>query len=183
MLGEKRKVISLLSFVQKVNLASISTNTWCLDSSANIYVSMSMQGCFHCRKPRSEEKYVFTSNDTSARVEGIGTFRLLLNTGHFVDLIDTFIVPTFRRNLVSVSNLDKFRYTCTFGNRKVSIKYENNIIGTGTLLQDSNLYLLNIVTPSNLILHTTMRGSKLKSPSSNSYSLWHRRLGHLTKEN
>ena len=67
-----------------------------------------MQGCLHCQKPRSEEKYVFTGNDTSARVEGIATFRLLLNTGYFVDLINTFVVPTFRRNLVSVYTMDKF---------------------------------------------------------------------------
>ena len=60
--------------------------------------------------------------------------------------------------------------------------YEDNIIGTGSLLEDSNLYLLNVVTPSNLILHTTMRGSKLKSPSSNSYCLWHIRLGHISQD-
>ena len=89
----------------------MSTDTWWLDSGATIHVSMSMQGCLHCQKPRSEEKYVFTGNDTSARVEGIGTFRLLLNTGHFVDLIDTFVVPTFRCNLVSISTLDKSSYT------------------------------------------------------------------------
>ena len=177
---KKGNIITLVC--TEVNLASVSTDTWWLDSGATIHVSMSMQGCLHCRKPRSEERYVFTGNDTSARVERIGTFRLLLNTGHFVDLLNTFVVPTFRRNLVSVSTLDKFGYTCTFGNRKVSIKYEDNIIGTGTLLQDSNLYLLNIVTPSNLILHTTMRGSKLKSTSSNSYSLWHRRLGHISQK-
>ena len=142
---------------------------------------MSMQGCLHCRKPRSEERYVFTGNDTSARVERIGTFRLLLNTGHFVDLLNTFVVPTFRRNLVSVSTLDKFGYTCTFGNRKVSIKYEDNIIGSGSL-SPHKLYLLSIVTSSNLVLHTTMKGSKLNSPSSNSYSLWHRRLGHISQK-
>ena len=44
------------------------------------------------------------------------------------------------------------------------------------------MYLLNIVTPSNLILHKTIRGSKLKSPSSNPYSLWHRRLGHISQK-
>ena len=87
---------------------------------------------------------MFTGNDTSARVEGIRTFRLLIYIGHFFDLINTFIVPTFRRNLVYVSTLDKFGYTCTFGNRKVSIKYEDNIIGTGFLLQDSNLYCYSI---------------------------------------
>ena len=62
--------------------------------------------------------------------EGIITFRLFLNTGHFVDLIDTFVVPTFRRNLVYVSTVDKFGYTCTFRNRKFNIDYEDNIIGT-----------------------------------------------------
>ena len=65
---------------------------------------------------------MLTGNDTSARVEGIETFRLLLNTCHFVDLIDTFVVPTFRRNLVFVSTMDKFGYTCTFENRKVSMR-------------------------------------------------------------
>ena len=58
MLGEKRKVISLLLFT-KVNLAYVPTDTWWLDSGATIHVSMSMQGCLHCRKPRSEEKYVW----------------------------------------------------------------------------------------------------------------------------
>ena len=111
-------------------------------------------------------------NDTSARVEGIRTFRLLLNIGHFVYLIDTFVAPNFRCNLVFVSTLEKFGYTSNFGNRKVSIKCEDNIIGTGSLLQNSNLHLLNIVTPSNLILHRSMRRSKLKSLSPNSYSLW-----------
>ena len=81
-----------------------------------------IKGCLHCEKPRSEGKYAFTSNDTSARLEGIRTFRLLLNTGHFVDLMDTFIVPTFRRNVVSVTTLDRFGYTSTFKNIKFSIR-------------------------------------------------------------
>ena len=45
--------------------------------------------------------------------------------------------------------MDKFGYTSTFGNRKVNIGYEDNVVGTGSLLQDSNLYLLNVITPSN----------------------------------
>ena len=92
----------------KVNLAFVPTDTWWIDSGATIHVSMSMKGCLHFQKPISEEKYVFTGNATSARVEGIKTFRLLLNIGHFVDLIDIFDVPNFRRNLESVSTLDKF---------------------------------------------------------------------------
>ena len=104
---------------------------------------------------------------------------MLLNTSHFVDQIDTFVVPSFIHNLVVVSTLDTFGYTCTFENRKVNISNEDNVIGTRSLLHDSNLYLLNVITPSNLILRTSMMGSKLKSPSTNSYSLWHRRLGFI----
>ena len=33
-----------------------------------------------------------------------------------------------------------------------------------------------------MVLYTTMKGSKLNSPSSNSYSLWHRRLGHISQK-
>ena len=76
-----------------------------------------------------------------------------------------------------VSTLDKFGYTFTFGNRKVSIKYEDNIIGTGSLLKHSNLYCYSIQLN---FLDTSMRGRKLKSLSSNSYSLWYRRLSHIS---
>ena len=40
----------------EVNLASVSIDTWWLDSRATIHVSMSMQDCLHCRKPISEGK-------------------------------------------------------------------------------------------------------------------------------
>ena len=134
---------------------------------ASTYKSEKRKDCLHCRKPISEEKYVFTGIDTSARVDGFITFRLLLNTGHFVYLIDTFVVPTFRCNLVSVSTLDKFWFYL----------YEDNIIGTGSLLQDSNLYCYSIQLN---FLDTSMRGMKLKSLSSNTYSLWYKRLNHIS---
>ena len=85
------------------------------------------KGVLHFRKPRSEEKYVFTGNDTSARVEQIRTFRLLLNTGHFVDLLNTFVVPTLRHNLAYVSTLEKSGYTCT-------LEIENLVSNMKTIL-------------------------------------------------
>ena len=103
--------------------------------------------CLHCRKPISEEKCVFKGIDTSARVEGFGTFRFLLNIGHFVYLIDTFVVPTFRRNLVFVSTLDKFGHTCT-------LEIEKLVSSMKTILWELGLYyrrVTYIVTPSNLI--------------------------------
>ena len=62
--------------------------------------------------------------------------------------------------MASFSTMDKFGYTCTFGSKKVNIGYEDNVIRQCYLfLQDNNLNLLNVITPSNLILHTSTRGS------------------------
>ena len=91
-------------------MSSVPTDTRWVDSNATIHVSVSIQGYLHFWKPRSEEKYVYSRNDTSDTVEGIITFRLLLNMGHFVNLLDTFVVPSFRCNQVFVSTLDKFGY-------------------------------------------------------------------------
>ena len=41
-------------------------------------------------------------------VEAIGHFILLLNTGIYLDLKETFIVLSFRRNLVSIYVLDNW---------------------------------------------------------------------------
>ncbi|KAL8150546.1 LOW QUALITY PROTEIN: hypothetical protein V2J09_020354 [Rumex salicifolius] len=48
-------------------------------------------------------------------------------TGCYLDLIDTFIAPTFKRNLISISSLDKSGYFCGFGNGKISISLDSNI--------------------------------------------------------
>jgi len=49
-------------------------------------------------------------------VEVIGHFRLLLCIGFYLDLKDTFVVSSSRRNLVSFSYFDKLGYLCSFGN-------------------------------------------------------------------
>jgi hypothetical protein len=69
-----------------------------------------MQGCRNYRKPRDGERYIYVSDDNKAEVEVIGHFRLLLKTGLYLDLFDTFVVPSFRRNLISISALDKLGF-------------------------------------------------------------------------
>jgi len=71
-----------------------------------------------------------------------------------LDLKDTFVVPSFRRNLISVSYLEKFGYSCSFGNNKFSLSFNLNIVGTGLLLAYDNLYLLDTVTTYNETLNT-----------------------------
>ena len=39
-------------------------------------------------------------------VEVVGIYHLILDTGFYLDLMDTFYVPIISRNLVSLSKLD-----------------------------------------------------------------------------
>ena len=42
------------------------------------------------------ERYIYVRDGKSVEVEAIGTFRLLLRTSYFLDLRDTYVVPSFR---------------------------------------------------------------------------------------
>ena len=114
-------------------------------------------------------------------VEAIGHFRLLLGTGFYLDLKDTFVVPSFRRNLVSVCELEKFGYCCSFGNNQFTLFLNSNIGWTGYLNAYDNLYLLETVASYNETLHVESRGTKRKLNNENSASIWHKRLGHISK--
>ena len=172
----------LLSFVcSEVNLTSVPAHTWWIDSGATTHISVSMQGCLSCRKPNDSERYIYVGDGKSVEVEAIGTFRLLLKTGFYLDLKETYVAPSFRRNLVSVSVLDKAGYFCSFGNRQLSLSFDSKSIGSGYLSNYDNLYLLDTVASFNESLHVTTRSLKRKLSSENSASLWHKRLGHVSK--
>jgi len=95
----------------------------------------------------------------------------LLGTGYYLDLKDTFIVPSFRRNLVYFSLLDKFGYYCSFGNNQFSLSLNSNVISIGSLCAYDNLYLLDTIASYNETLHVESRGTKCKLNKENSASL------------
>ncbi|KAL8167111.1 LOW QUALITY PROTEIN: hypothetical protein V2J09_008610 [Rumex salicifolius] len=99
--------------------------------------------------------------------------------GCYLDLIDTFIALTFKRNLISTFSLDKSGFFCGFGNGKISISLDSNVIDTGILLD--RLYMLEIIASHNEILHANSNGTKRKL-NENSASLWHKYLGYIPKQ-
>jgi hypothetical protein len=176
-----KKGMFLTLVCSEVNLASVPRNTWWLDSGATTNISVSMQGCLSYRKPNDAERCIYVGDGKSVEVEAIGHFRLLLSIGYYLDLMDTFVVPSFRRNLVSVSSLDKFGYHCSFGNNKFNLSINSNVAGTGTLMAYDNLYLLDTYASYNETLNVESRGTKRKIKNTNSGALWHKRLGHISK--
>ena len=177
---KKGMILSLVC--SEVNLTSVPRHTWWIDSGATTHISVSMQGCLWSRKPNDAERCIYVGDGKAASVEAIGTFRLLLKTGCFLDLEETFIVPSFRRNLVSISTLDKFGYSCSFGNNKFSLFQNSNLVGTGSLSLSDNLYLLDTIVSYNETLHTSSCGTKRKLTNENSAMVWHKRLGHISKQ-
>ncbi|XP_057755600.1 uncharacterized protein LOC130974762 [Arachis stenosperma] len=132
--------------------------------------------CLWSQPPSHAERYIYVADSNIVAVEAIGTFRLCSMSGIYLDLLETLYVPSFRRNLVSVSRLDKSGYFCLFGDNKVSLVYNSNNICSGHLVD--NLYRLNLNSYNNEILKMDTK-QKLNE---NLASLWHKRLGHISKQ-
>ena len=119
-------------------------------------------------------------NGKLVEVEAIGT-RLLLRTRFYLDLNEAFIVPLFRQSLISISTLDKFEYSCSFGNNKFSLFHDSKIVGTCSLLGYDNLYFLDTIALLNESLHLSTQGIMSKLTNENSTLLWHKRLGLISR--
>lgn len=108
----------------------------------------------------------------------------MLKTGCFIDLEGVFVILSFRRNLISVSILDKSGYSCTFENHKVKVTFSNHsdIIGHGYLTLTDNLYVLESIAsyPENLYIDSY--GTKQKLTDESSAALWHKCLGHISEK-
>ena len=131
--------------------------------------------------PTDGERYIYVGNDNKVAVRTVGLFRLQLDSGCTLDLEETFVVSSFRQNLISLSCLDKFGYYCSFRNGMVSLYLNSNVIGTGSLTD--KLYKLNIKTTNeNETLNSSNYDIKRKLTNENSSMLWHRRLGHISNQ-
>ena len=177
--AKKGTLLNLVFY--EVNLTSVLKHTWWIDFGATTHISVSMQGCLSCRKPNDGKRYIFVGDGKKVEVEALGIFRLLLKSGTYLDLNETFVVPSFRWNLISISILDKFGYSCSFGNNKFSLFQNSNLVGTGSLSYVDNLYMLDTVASYHETLQLSTRGVRRKLTNENSSSLWHKRLGHISK--
>ena len=110
---KKGKPCALVCF--ESNFTEVPHNTWWIDSGSTTHISNSMQGFLTIQTIKSNESFVFMGNRNKVPVKGIGTYRLVLDTGHYLDLFQTLYVPTFSRNLVSLPKLDVAGFVFKFG--------------------------------------------------------------------
>ena len=118
-----------------------------------------------------------------APIEGMGTCCLVLDTRCHLDLLQILYVPSLSRNLVSVLKLDVIRFTFKIGNRCFNLFNKNDsFIGSG--IHMDGLYKLKLdvnFSASLMCVHQNI-GIKCSMENENSPYLWHKRLGHISKE-
>ncbi|KAK6163971.1 hypothetical protein DH2020_000835 [Rehmannia glutinosa] len=96
----EKKGIHYVSVCFESNLIEVPNNTWWLDSGATTHVSHVIQGFRTIQPINGTEQYLFMGNRMKARIEGIGTYRLVMDTGCHIDLERCLYVPDCARNLV-----------------------------------------------------------------------------------
>ena len=133
------------------------------------------------RKPTLNESKLKVENDLEVEVELVGVIKLCLESGFEIFLANTFYVPSFRRNLISVSTLDKLGFGFVFSNESVNLMFDSQVIGHGVLHDD--LYRLCLAS-NNPQASLNVEKVIVKDPriKDKSFLLWHKRLGHISKE-
>ena len=177
---KKGKPCALVCF--ESNLTEVPNNTWWIDSGCTTHVTNTMQGFLTTQTTNPNEKFVLMGNRVKAPVEAIGTYRLILDTGHFLDLYQTLYVPSVSRNLVSISKLDVSGYNFKFGNGCFSLFKHNNFIGSGVLCDGLYRFKLDVSFAETLMTLHNGIGTKRSLVNESSSYLWHKRLGHISKE-
>ena len=121
-----------------------------------------MQDCLSYQKSSDGERYIYVGDSKIIEVKAIEKFRLLPKTRFYLDPNETFIIPSFRQNLISISTLEKYGFSCSFRNRKFSLFYDSKLVGSGSLLGYDNLYLIDTIASFNESLQLSTRSLKRK---------------------
>ncbi|KAL3509961.1 hypothetical protein ACH5RR_029362 [Cinchona calisaya] len=85
------------------NFFEVSDNRWEIDC-GTIHITKTMQAFLHLWKPNGSEQYICFGNRICSNVDGVGTYRLILKAV-FNLIVKTLYVPSFSRNLISLSRL------------------------------------------------------------------------------
>ena len=110
---------------------------WCYYSHKHVFA-----GYLWSQPPSNDERLIFVGDGKKVAVETIGNFKLQLKNEFYLNLFETFVVSSFRWNLIFISSLDKFGFSCSFGNNKVNLYQNSNFFGSGSLID--NLYMLDV---------------------------------------
>jgi len=121
-------------------------------------------------------------NRMKAQIEGIGTYRLILDTSYCLDLEKCLYVPGYARNLIFVAKLDCLGFNFKIANGVFYLYRHTYYYGSGTLCDGLYHLNLNVNFTNSLFNVEHVSSSKCNVQNENYAFLWHQRLGHISKE-
>ena len=92
------------------------------------------------RRLNKNEINLHLSSGALVSASAVGDISVNLDASRHLYLIDIYYVPQFKRNLISVSCLNKFEYSVTF-NKKFIISKDDKFFCKGTL--ENGLFYLH----------------------------------------
>ncbi|CAH9073382.1 unnamed protein product [Cuscuta europaea] len=110
----KKKGTTLAFVCYESNMININHNRWWIDSGSTIHVSNILPGMENLRKPVASEQCIYSGGRIISHVEAIRTCNLVLSSGFVLRLEKTFYVPSFSKNLISVSRLAPLEFCFNF---------------------------------------------------------------------
>ena len=175
-------VVDLNANMIETNIVDVHANSWWLDTGATIHVTNSLQEMTKKMRSSKHEEFVYMDDGSKVKVDFFGMIKLRLATESFLLLHDVAYIPSLRRNLISVSVLDRQGYFFHFGGGKVDIFSNLVLIGNGVLF--GNLYSLSLhhgpLCDSSSI--NSVVGCKRARMNLSSSMLWHKRVIFLGKD-
>ena len=125
---------------------------------------------------------MFMKNRMKVPIEGISTYRLILDIGYHLDLLQIAYVPLIFRNLVFLLKLDVSEFNFRFGHGCFSLYKNTSFIDFGVLIDGLyKLRLDNFFVEFLLTMHHNS-GIKHSLLNENFAYLWHKHLDHISKE-
>ena len=158
-------------------LVEDSNNLWVVDSGATNHVCFSKQGFKETTSLQSRNFSLRTGEGNTVLAEAVGDVYLYFDEHRYILLKDCFYVPSFKRNLISVSCLINDGFSVVF-NKSISIRKNNSLICNGWM--ENNLYFVQPKMYS--LLNTEVENKKIKTSHNSEAYLWHLRLGHINQE-
>ena len=162
---------------EESNLIEIPANSWWFDTGASVHITNSLQG--FTRQKQSNSYNVFVGEGTRVLVEAVGIVKLKFETGFVLKLENVLYVPLMRRSLLSASKLVQQGIVfigdveCTKFFKKGSLIgkafLHNHLWKLQCSVVNNGLHVLN-VTPKECMVPKTI------------LCLWHKRLGHISKD-
>ncbi len=151
------------------------SNKWLLDSGASTHACNS-SSMFEEIKP--EKTSIIVGDNREVTVTGRGTVKLKVKANNVVNTLvlnNVALVPELSVNLVSTGRLESHGLKIVCENGKSNILLKNTLIGYAIRTKE-NPYLYEFENCESSSEHVYVTNS----PNNSSWSLWHRRLGHLS---